>query len=273
MVPSMFSQMAAQGTGWLADYYRRFHARVDCFALHPGYRSELLSAGVPVEKLFDIGATLDLEALARVKADRARHRAELRQRLGIPEDALVALSVGRLDPTKGHSYAVEALPLMLKEHPNLHWILLGEGARRLELEAQVKALGVDEHAHLVGFDLEPLPYYAAADVYLRTTTMEAENISSQQAIALGLPTVGFDTYRETDLIARLGHGILVPNGDAAALAAATCRILSLPDLGRTMGQRGVAYCNSTLGIQKSVEAFLSVYTALHQKRIPSQAQE
>jgi len=273
LVPSLFSQMEAQGTGWLAEYYRRFHARVACFALQPGYRSELLSAGVPVEKFFDITATLDLEALARAKADRARHRVELRQRLGIPEEALVALSVGRLDPTKGHSYAVEALPLMLKQHPNLHWVLLGEGAKRVELEAQIKALGVDEHAHLVGFDLEPLPYYAAADVYLRTTTMEAENISSQQAIALGLPIVGFDTYRETDLIAKLGLGILVPNGDAAALAAATCSILSLPDLGRTMGQRGVAYCNSTLGIQKSVDAFLSIYTALHQKRMPSQAQE
>ncbi len=262
MVPSLFSQMDAQGTGWLADYYRRFHAQVACFALHPGYRSELLGAGVPVAKLFDITGTLDLEALARVKAESARHRVELRTRLGIPADALVALSVGRLDPTKGHSYAVAALPRIIKQHPNLHWVLLGEGAGRPELEAQITALSVEQHAHLVGFDREPLPYYAAADIYLRTTTMEAENTSSQQAIALGLPTVGFDSCPATDLIAKLGHGILVPNADAAALAAATCRILALPDRGRAMGALGVAYCNSTLSMQKCVDDFLTVYTAL-----------
>lgn len=271
MVPSLFSQMDAQGTGWLADYYRRFHAQVACFALHPGYRSELLSAGVPVEKLFDITGTLDLEALARTKAETARHRVAVRARLGIPEEAPLALSVGRLDPTKGHSHAVAALPLMLKEHPNLHWVLLGEGEGRAELEAQIKALGLEQHAHLIGFDPEPLPYYAAADVYLRTTTMEGENTSSQQAIAMGLPAVGFDTCRETDLIAKLGHGILVPNGDAAALAAATRHILSLPDRGRAMGALGVAYCNSTLGMQKHVDDLLSVYTALQQKRMPEQA--
>lgn len=272
MVPSLFSQMQAQGTGWLADYYRRFHGWVACFALHPGYRGELLGVGVPVAKLFDIAGTLDLETLARIKAESARHRVELRSRLGIPEDAPIALSVGRLDPSKGHSHAVEALPLMLKQHPNLHWVLLGEGEDRTQLETRIKELGLDQHAHLIGFDPEPLPYYAAADVYLRTTTMEGENTSSQQAIAMGLPTVGFDTCRETDLIGKLGHGIIVPNGDAAALAAATCRILALPDSGRAMGALGISYCNSTLGIQKCVDNFLSVYTGLQKKGIREQEQ-
>lgn len=272
MVPSMFSQMDAQGTGWLADRYRRFHPLVDRFEVNPGYRDELLGVGVPAEKFFDITGTLDLAALASMRAERPRHQREVRARLGIPEDAPIALSVGRLDPTKGHSYAVEALPLILKQHPNLHWLLLGEGDDRTNLEAQIKTLGVAEHTHLIGFDPEPLQYYAAADVYLRTTTMEAENTSSQQAIAMGLPTVGFDTCPETDLIAKLGHGILVPNGDAAALAAATCKILSLPDRGQAMGALGVDYCRSTLGMQKHVDDLLSVYTALHQRGLPEQAQ-
>lgn len=265
MVPSLFSQMEAQGTGWLADSYRRFHHLVARFEVNPGYRSELLAVGVPVEKLFDITGTLDLAALAGIKAERARHRVEIRVCLGIPEDAPIALSVGRFDPTKGHSYAVEALPLMLKQHPDLHWVLLGEGADRPELESQIKTLGLEQHAHLIGFDPEPLPYYAAADVYLRTTTMEAENTSSQQAIAMGLPVVGFDTCRETDLIGKLRHGLLVPNEDAAALAAATCQILSLPDRGVAMGAFGIDYCNATLGIQKHVDDLLSVYANLHGK--------
>lgn len=270
IVPALFSQMEAQGTGWLASRYRRFHRLVDCFALDPGYRSELLGVGVPAQKLLEISGTLDLEAIASVKAGKDRHRLEVRSRLGIPEDAIIALSVGRLDPTKGHSHAVEALPLMLKQFPHLHWILLGEGALRDELEKRIKELGVEQHTHLLGFDPEPLPYYAAADVYLRTTTLEGENISSRQAIAMGLPTAGFDTQCETDLIGKLGHGILVPNADAAALANATCRILSLPNRGSAMGALGVDYCNAHLGFQKHVDDLLSLYNQLHAKGASNQ---
>jgi glycosyltransferase involved in cell wall biosynthesis len=266
IVPALFSQMEAQGTGFLVNRYRRFHRHVDCFALDTGYRNELLNIGVPANKLLDIDGTLDLHAINAVRAERERHRREVRQRLGIPEDSIIALSVGRLDPSKGHSHALEALPSMLKQFPNLHWIVLGEGDHRRELERRIEELGVGEHAHLVGFDSQPLPYYAAADIYLRTTTMEGENISSRQAIAMGLPVVGFDTCRETDLIAKLGHGILVPNADAGALARAACEILSTPDRGAALGARGVDYCKAHLSIQKHIDDLMSLYTQLQRAR-------
>jgi glycosyltransferase involved in cell wall biosynthesis len=265
-VPALFVQMEAQGTGWLVNYYRRFHRHVDCFPVDAGYRHELLGAGVPAQKILEINGTIDLQAIASIKAESARHRVEIRNKLGIPENAIIALSVGRLDPTKGHGYALEALPLILKQFPNVHWVLLGEGAYRSELEKRIEELGVEDHSHLVGFDPDPLPYYAAADLYLRTTTMEGENISSRQAIAMGLPAVGFDNGCETDLIAKLGHGVLVTNADAAALAAAVCEILSLPDRGSAMGARGLEYCNANMGIQKHVDDLLTVYSYLHEKR-------
>jgi glycosyltransferase involved in cell wall biosynthesis len=265
IVPALFSQMQAQGTGWLVNRYRRFHRHVDHFALDAGYRNELLSIGVPASKLLGIDGTLDLEAIETVRAERAHHRREVRRKLRIPENAIMALAVGRLDSSKGHSHALEALPSMLEKVPDLHWVVLGEGDQRPELERRIVELGVEQHAHLIGFDPQPLPYYAAADIYLRTTTMEGENISSRQAVALGLPTVGFDTCQETDLIAKLGHGILVPNADAAALADATCRILSTPDRGAAMGARGVDYCKAHMGIQKHVDDLFSVYNQLHTK--------
>jgi glycosyltransferase involved in cell wall biosynthesis len=262
IVPALFSQMEAQGTGFLVNRYRRWHRSVDCFALDAGYRNELLGIGVPAQKLLLIDGTLDLDAIAGVRAERDRHRREVRHKLGIPEDALVALSVGRLDPSKGHSYALEALPLILKQFSNLHWLVLGEGEQRHDLEKQIEELGIARHAHLIGFDPQPLPYYAAADVYLRTTTMEGENISSRQAIAMGIPTAAFDTGCETDLIAKLGHGILVPNADAAALAHATCQILSTPDRSAALGARGIDYCKTHMGIQKHVDDLTSLYYQL-----------
>jgi L-malate glycosyltransferase len=268
-VPALYSQMSEQGTGWLMTLYRRYHRLVDCFFVAEGYRSELREVGVPDEKLIGLVGTVDLEAVDAFKAESARHRSEVRAALGLPEDSLIAVSVGRLHPSKGHQFALEALPAMVEEFPNLHWLVLGEGDERPQLEARINELGLAEHAHLIGFVSEPLLFYAAADVYLRTFILESENISSFQAVAMGLPTVGFDTHRETDLIAKLGHGLLVPNKDVAALAAAVSRILSMPDRGRQMASGAREYCHQHLDVRKHVRTFTSVYSALREGNKPN----
>jgi glycosyltransferase involved in cell wall biosynthesis len=123
--------------------------------------------------------------------------------------------------------------------------------------------------HLMGFAEEPLPFYAAADIYFRTPVYEAENLSSCQAMAMGLPAVGFETgsEQELELIGKAGHGLLVPPRDAAALAEAARHILSLPDRGRSMGQRGASYCQAHLDFQGLISMLVAVYSELHRGRI------
>ena len=114
------------------------------------------------------------------------------------------------------------------------------------LEARTRELGAAAHVHLAGFHANPLPYYAAADIYLRTPIFEADNLSSYQAMALAVPVVGFDTGAETELLRQVGHGIIVPNRDPSALAKAAADILTLPDAGRSLGERGREYCQKHL---------------------------
>ena len=149
-------------------------------------------------------------AVDALLADQDAQRARIRQALGIPAESLVAISVGRLDESKGYAYAVEALTALVARVPNVHWVVLGEGAQRPFLEARIDELGLNDRVHLVGFVEEPLPWYAAADIYLRTPTFEAENLSSLPALGFGLPVVGFDTGVETELIAKVGYGTLGP---------------------------------------------------------------
>jgi glycosyltransferase involved in cell wall biosynthesis len=261
-VPSLFSQMIDQGTGWLPGLYRKHHRLVDRFFLAPAFSAELLGIGVPVEKLSHICGAVDFQAVVHAKSESARHRVEVRERLGLPKDALIALSVGRLHPSKGHQYTVEALPMLVEQFPNLHWVVLGEGGDYAALMARARELNVVQHVHLAGFIPDPLPFYTAADIYLRTPVFESENFSSFYAIAMGLPVVGFDTHCETDLIGKVGHGILVTNRDAKALAAATIHVLSLPDRGRQMGQLGTDYSRANLDIQQSIDNFISIYDQL-----------
>jgi glycosyltransferase involved in cell wall biosynthesis len=263
-VPCLISQMLHEANcPWLPRLYERHNAAVDRIFIADGYRDELLGLGVPGEKLRDIHGVLDLRAIDEQNVVRDRHRAEVRERLGLPANAKIALSVGRLNPVKGHKYSVEAMALILKQVPELHLVILGEGTEHAELEVLANELGVGDHVHFLGFVAEPLPFYAAADIYFRTPIFEGENLSSYPAIAMGLPVVGFDTACKTDLIGKTGHGLLVPNKDSAAFASAVISIISLPDGGQAMGQRGVEYCYRHLDILQEVETLTSTYASLH----------
>jgi glycosyltransferase involved in cell wall biosynthesis len=84
-------------------------------------------------------------------------------------------------------------------------------------------------------------------------------------MGMGLPVIGFDTGQETELINKVGHGILVPNQDVGALSRAIAEMLSLSDRGRAIGLRGVEYSQANLDIQQAVEQYTSVYIALRDR--------
>ncbi|HEX6512078.1 MAG TPA: glycosyltransferase family 4 protein, partial [Chloroflexota bacterium] len=261
-VPALFEQMREAGLGWAPGLYRRFHGWVDRF--YTAYPSELQNLGVPDGKIEVLEGVLDLDEVETLRGKKERFRREVRDRLGVGDEAPLLLSVGRLHPSKGHEYGAAALPHVLAKFPEAHWIVLGQGPGRPELEAQIRRLGCAEHVHLEGFVQEPLPYYAAADVFLRTYVTEAENLSSYQAMGMGLPVVGFDTGAETELLRVARHGTLVPNRDATALARGVIDLLSAPDHRRIAGERGLAYARNRLDVRSSLEAFRRDYRRLAQ---------
>jgi glycosyltransferase involved in cell wall biosynthesis len=259
MVPAPQAQIKMSGFGWIRYAYRWGHRWVDRFFIPPAYRSESTSLGVPSEKIVDFLLYVDGTTLAEAAGAAARHRADVRAGLGIPEEAPILLSVGRLDTEKGHEYAAAALPAILCRFPQIHWVILGDGKLRSSLEDLIGWLGIGNAVHFVGFRDEPVPFYAAADLYLRTTIFEGDNLSSALAVGVGLPAVGFDVGADNDLLRRAGHGLLVANRDTAALSAAVIALLSSVEDRRALGQRGLRYGKDHLTISAGVQPFLSAY--------------
>ena len=261
-VPATVAQMNDQGTGWLTDRYRRHHRYIDKFFLASAYREQMVSLGVPSKKFVCVTGGVDMEEVARIRSETADHRRNVRASLGLPQDAIIALSIGRCHPSKGHQYVLEALPGLVSRFPKLHWIMLGDGEMRPELETRRAELSMEAHAHFAGFVGDPLRFCAAADLFLRTAIFEGDNLSSYSALAMGLPVVGFKTESDWDFLPRVGHGLLATNCDAEDLAKAISQILSLPDHGREMGSLGGAFCAEHLDIRAAVGNFVSTYVAL-----------
>ena len=260
-VPCLFSQMVADGYGSMPALYGRVHPAVARFSAGEN-REELMSLGIPAEKiLYDLGG-VDLEAVNAAQARRDVHATQVRQSLDLPPECKIALAVGRLDSYKGHVAGLRVLRELAKLVPDCHLVILGDGPERATLDAAAADLGVTDRVHFEGFRSDPRPYYAASDVYFRTSLLEMENLSLYAALAHGLPVVGFDTGVGRDLILEADCGAQVPAGDVAGFARAAGDLLRMPDRGRSVGDRGRAYAGEHLDLRASVALLSRVYLEL-----------
>lgn len=262
-VPALLSQFEDFGGGWLPPKFALWQDGVDQFFSGASCQ-ELWQLGVRPELVTRLEGGIDLYQTSAVEARKQEHREAVRARLGIDAEAPLVLSVGRLHRSKGYFEALQGW-LEMGSVPGLHWLILGEGEERGRLVQLRRELGAKDRIHLLGFDPDPLPYYAAADLYLRTNLLEAENLSSYQAMAMGLPVVGFETGAESELLTKVGHGMLVPRLDSQALGKAVVDLLSDSGLRQDMARRARSYAKENLGLRKLVETYMTTYRELVRK--------
>lgn len=134
--------------------------------------------------------------------------------------------LGRLAPGKRLDHAVRAFARVVAERPGARLELWGEGAERTALETLVADLGLGDAVTLPGRTLDPGSVLDSAAVYLTTSAFEGQGLALAEALAHGVPVVAYDIrYGPRDMLAG-GGGILVPDGDEAALADALALVLS-----------------------------------------------
>ncbi|MDP1831251.1 MAG: glycosyltransferase family 4 protein [Geothrix sp.] len=158
------------------------------------------------------------------------------------EGRMVLLTFGLLGPGKGIEYAIEALPEIVKRHPNVVYLILGathphlvarDGENyRLGLERLAEARGVKEHVIFYNrfVSLEDLKeFIGATDVYLTPYLNEAQITSGTLAYVFGAGKAVVSTpyWHAQELLAD-GRGILVPFRDPHAIAEGVCTFLDDP---------------------------------------------
>ncbi|WP_026852973.1 glycosyltransferase family 4 protein [Geothrix fermentans] len=164
-----------------------------------------------------------------------------KSQLGV-EGRMVLLTFGLLGPGKGIEYAIEALPEIVKRHPNVVYLVLGathphlvarEGeSYRLSLERLAEDRGVKEHVifynRFVSLD-DLKEFIGATDIYLTPYLNEAQITSGTLAYVFGAGKAVVSTpyWHAQELLAG-GRGILVPFRDPQAIAEGVCAYLDDP---------------------------------------------
>lgn len=138
----------------------------------------------------------------------------------------VILGVGRLTPPKDFPTLIRAFA-RLRQVRNIRLLILGEGEMRIELEALVRQLDLDDIVSLPGFFGNPFSIMRAADLFVLSSVWEGLPNALIQAMACGSPVVSTDCPSGPAEILENGKwGRLVPVGDVDALAKAMHEILN-----------------------------------------------
>ena len=163
------------------------------------------------------------------------------------DDASVVVCVGRLTAKKGQSVLIDALAELGRRGCELACVLVGDGEDRPRLEAKAHDLGLGakvEFAGRLGRDQVALRL-GSCDVFVMPSViddsgaMEGIPVALMEAMAAGVPVVASAVSGIPELVEDDKNGLLVPAGDAGALADAIERLISDPRLGRDLAERGI----------------------------------
>lgn len=181
---------------------------------------------------------------------------------GAPETSprrIVCLA--RLRPEKGHHVLLEAFAQLRHTVPDLALDLLGDGPFRAQLESHCRRLGLAQSVVFHGQVNDIWPSLARASLAVQPSLVEPLGISALEAMAAGVPLVASATGGLADIVVPEQSGLLVPPGDAEALAAAMGRVLADNHLAGALSTGAVARANE-FRLARTLDAYDDVYASL-----------
>jgi glycosyltransferase involved in cell wall biosynthesis len=220
-----------------------------------------LAAGIgSPERFTTIYSGMELDWFLAAEHDGDRVRAEL----GVPREAPVVGKIARLFKLKGHDQLLDAVPAVVARHPDVRFVLVGDGILQDHLRTRCEQLGVAQNVVFAGLvDRERIPeLLSAMDVLVHTSLREGLARVLPQALAMGRPCVAFELDGAPEVVVPGRTGYLVHPGDATGLADAINRLLDDPQLRARMATEGRRLVDPMFREETMVAQIADVYERL-----------
>jgi glycosyltransferase involved in cell wall biosynthesis len=143
-----------------------------------------------------------------------------------------------LEERKGHRFLLQAAAELKRQGHRLSYRIAGDGSQKGELEALARRLGLQEEVVFLGFVSDVPAFLASLDIFVLPSLFEGLGVAALEAMAAARPVVASGVGGLRELVADGETGLLVPAGDAAALARAIARLVSERERARKMGANG-----------------------------------
>jgi len=262
----------ATAHGWTghSPRERRFYYPVDrqllrwyprVIAVSSEIRDTLQRAGVRPDRIVTLPNGIDAAAFRR---DRAAER-DVRAELGLtPRDVAVG-SVGRLEPQKRFDLLIDAVAALRLDRP-VKLFIVGDGSQREALERHAKARGIAASCRLLGHRADVSRLHHAFDLYVQSSDYEGTPNTVLEAMALETPVVSTSAGGTCDVLRDGVDGLLVPCGDAAAIARAIERTVGDAAAARTRVAAARARVERELSFEHRTRTLERIYERLFESR-------
>lgn len=187
----------------------------------------------------------------------------LRQELGLPDQARLVVSIGNIRPAKGYEYLIEAACELVESDPDTHFVVVGHQKKALfdQLEAQIAGSQVKPNIHFLGFREDVGDILRQADIFLLPSVSEGFSISTVEAMMAGVPVIATRSGGPEEIITHEEDGLLIPTMDPGAIVGA---ISVLSD--QSLRQRLVNKALETANDRFSLFSMLADYRKLYRCR-------
>ncbi|MFK7817220.1 MAG: glycosyltransferase [Planctomycetaceae bacterium] len=159
---------------------------------------------------------------------------------GVPEDACVVLSVGRLEPQKAPQVLIDGISPLFPRFEKLHLLMVGTGSLESSLRDQAARLGIADRVHFAGRQDDIAGIMRASSCFVLTSRWEGMPNVVLEAMAAGLPVVTTLVEGVDELIGE-NRGVGIPVGDVDAVTSAVETVLA--DLATAKGNAESAQRN------------------------------
>lgn len=215
--------------------------------------------GIRPEKLITIHNSIDTYHFAPMSRDKV---AIIKRELGIPNTAKIVLTVARLHPQKGHKFLLQAIPGVIRKHPQTYFLFVGEGELRNELEKEVYKEGLHDVVRFLGVRQDIPELLNAGDLFVLPSLWEGLPNAILEAMAVGIPVIATKVDGSPEVVQDGKTGILVEAGDPKALENAIVYLLDNDQLRQRMGCEARKWVIENFSEEKNVTSFLKLYTQL-----------
>ncbi len=225
-------------------------------------KEELLRLGASLRTIVMISHGVDTQQFSPHQQDE-----DFRSRLGVRGTPTV-ICIRNLKPVYNVEMLIRAIPLVLRQMPEVKFIIAGEGEQRDYLKQLVNSLKVSENVRFVGWiPHNELPkYLASSDVYVSTSLSDGTSLSLQEAMACKLAPVVTDLPANREWIVDGKNGFIVPINDVPALASRIVYLLQNNETRKRFGEIGRKVIAERAEYKKEMAKMEKIYEGLRKER-------
>lgn len=239
------------------SFSRWKYAQVDCFiAISRAVRDRLVADGIPRSKIEIVHEGVDVDRVAALPSG------NVHALLFLPTGAPVVGTIGALVAQKDHHTLIEAAALVVREVPDVRFVVLGEGELRGALEEQIKHRHLERHVFLAGFRADVLELMKDFDVFALSSTHEGMCTSLIDAMAARKAAVATAVGGVPEVVVDGETGFLVPARDHRAMADRIAWLLKHETFRRRMGDAAAERARERFTVERMVEETAAVYDRL-----------